>query len=44
MITVFVRVDDHFVAQVPLWMMQHAVEDALATYPDSKIFLEVHKL
>lgn len=44
MITVFVRVDDEIVAQVPLWMIKHAIVDALATYPDAKIVLEVHKV
>lgn len=44
MITVFVRVDDVIVAQVPLWMLKHAVTDAVAHYPDSKIILEVQKV
>lgn len=44
MITVFVRVDDVIVAQVPFWMVKHAVEDAVSHYPDSKIVLEVQKV
>lgn len=41
MITIFVRVDDAIVAQVPLWMVKHAILDATAQYPDKKIILEV---
>ena len=44
MISVFVRVDDVIVAQVPLWMVKHALEDAFSHYPDSKIVLEVVKV
>lgn len=44
MITVFVRVDDVFVVQVPLWMLKHAVEDAVSHYPNAKIVLEVHEV
>lgn len=44
MITVFVRVDDVIVAQVPLWMVKHAVADAVVHYPYSKIVLEVQKV
>lgn len=44
MITVCVRVDDVFVAQVPLWMVKHVVEDAVSHYPTSKIVLEVHEV
>lgn len=44
MITVFVRVDDVIVAQVPLWMVKHAVEDAVSHYPNSKIILEVQEV
>lgn len=29
------------VAVVPLWMIKHAVEDAIAQYPDKKITVEV---
>jgi hypothetical protein len=43
-ITVFVRVDDVIVAQVPLWMVKHASEDAVSHYPNSKIVLEVQKV
>lgn len=41
--TVSVCVDDVLVAVVPLWMIKHAVEDAIVQYPDSKITLEVSK-
>lgn len=44
MITFFVRVDDVIFAQVPLWLVEHAVADAVARYPDSKIVLEVQKV
>ena len=38
---IFVLVDGEFVAIVPLWMVKHAIEDAVALYPDKKITLEV---
>lgn len=38
---VFVLVDGNCVAIVPLWMVKHAIEDAVASYPDNKITLEV---
>lgn len=38
---VIVLVDGKCVAIVPLWMVKHAIEDAVAHYPDKKIFLEV---
>ena len=41
--TVSVCVDGVPVAVVPLWMIKHAAEDAIAQYPDSKISLEVSK-
>ena len=41
--TVSVCVDDVPVAVVPLWMIKHAAEDAVAQYPDKKITLEVSK-
>lgn len=44
MITVFVRVDDVIMAQVPLWMVKHAAEDAVSHYPNSKVVLEVQKV
>ena len=39
--TVSICVDDGPVAVVPLWMVKHAIEDAVAQYPDKKIILEV---
>lgn len=36
-----VLVDGKCVAIVPLWMVKHAIEDAVAQYPDKKIILEV---
>ena len=36
-----VLVDGKCVAIVPLWMVKHAIEDAVAQYPDNKITLEV---
>ena len=39
--TVSICVDDVPVAVVPLWMVKHAIEDAVAQYPDKKIILEV---
>lgn len=38
---VIVLVDGKCVAIVPLWMVKHAIEDAVAQYPDNKITLEV---
>lgn len=38
---VTVLVDGKCVAIVPLWMVKHAIEDAVAQYPDNKITLEV---
>lgn len=38
---VIVLVDAKCVAIVPLWMVKHAIEDAVAQYPDKKITLEV---
>lgn len=38
---VVVLVDGKCVAIVPLWMVNHAIVDAVAKYPDSKIILEV---
>jgi hypothetical protein len=40
---VIVLVDAKCVAIVPLWMVKHAIEDAIAQYPDpdKKITLEV---
>ena len=41
MSSVSVCVDGFPVAVVPLWMIKHAVEDAIAQYPDKKITVEV---
>lgn len=41
MTSVNICVDDEVVAIVPLWMVKHAAEDAIAKYPSSKIVLEV---
>lgn len=41
MSSVSVCVDGVLVAVVPLWMIKHAVEDAIAQYPDKKITVEV---
>ena len=41
MSSVSVCVDGVPVAVVPLWMIKHAVEDAIAHYPDKKITVEV---
>ena len=41
MSSVSVCVDGVPVAVVPLWMIKHAVEDAIAQYPDKKIIVEV---
>lgn len=41
MSSVSVCVDGVPVAVVPLWMIKHAVEDAIAQYPDKKISVEV---
>lgn len=38
-----VLVDGRCVAIVPLWMVKHAIEDAVAQYPDKKITLEVSR-
>ena len=38
---VIVLVDGKCVAIVPLWMVKHAIEDAVVYYPDKKITLEV---
>lgn len=38
---IIVSVDGDVVAQVPLWMVKHAVEDAVSNFPGSKIVLEV---
>lgn len=38
---VIVLVDAKCVAIVPLWMVKHAIEDAVGQYPDKKIILEV---
>lgn len=38
---VIVLVDGKCVAIVPLWMVKHAIEDAVAQYSDKKITLEV---
>lgn len=38
---VIVLVDEKCVAIVPLWMVKHVIEDAVALYPDKKINLEV---
>lgn len=40
MITLKVYVDDFLVATVPLWMVKHAIEDAIALYPAQTIRLE----
>ena len=40
---VSVLVDGRCVAFVPLWMVKHAIEDAVVQYPDKKISLEVLK-
>ena len=36
-------VDGRCVAIVPLWMVKHAIEDAVVQYPDKKITLEVSR-
>lgn len=41
MSSVSVCVDGVPVAVVPFWMVKHAIEDALAQYPDKKISVEV---
>lgn len=41
MTSVNIRIDDAVVAIVPLWMLKHAAEDAIAMYSNSKIVLEV---
>lgn len=41
MSSVSVCVDGVPVAVVPLWMIKHAVEDAIAQYSDKKITVEV---
>lgn len=38
-----VLVDGRCVAIVPLWMVKHAIEDAVVQYPDKKIALEVSR-
>lgn len=38
---VIVLVDGKCFAIVPLWMVKHAIEDAVAQYPDKEITLEV---
>lgn len=38
---VIVLVDGNCVAIVPLWMVKHAIEDAVVQYPNNKITLEV---
>lgn len=38
---VIVLVDGKCVAIVPLWMVKHAIEDAVVQYPNNKITLEV---
>lgn len=40
---VIVLVDGNCVAIVPLWMVKHVIEDAVAQYPDKKITLEVSR-
>ena len=40
---VVVLVDGRCVSIVPLWMVKHAIEDAVVQYPDKKITLEVSK-
>jgi hypothetical protein len=40
---VIVLVDGRCVAIVPLWMVKHAIEDAVVQYPDKKITLEVSR-
>lgn len=40
---VIVLVDGRCVAIVPLWMVKHAIEDAVVQYPGKKITLEVAK-
>lgn len=40
---VIVLVDGRCVAIVPLWMVKHAIEDAVVQYPDKKIILEVSR-
>lgn len=40
---VSILVDGRCVAIVPLWMVKHAIEDAVVQYPDKKISLEVSK-
>nr|QJB19569.1 MAG: hypothetical protein [Microvirus sp.] len=40
---VIVLVDGRCVAIVPLWMVKHSIEDAVAQYPDKKITLEVSR-
>lgn len=38
---VIVLVDGKCVAIVPLWMIKHAIQDAVAQYSNNKITLEV---
>lgn len=40
---VIVFVDGKCVVTVPLWMVKHAIEDAVAQFPDKKITLEVDR-
>lgn len=39
-----VLVDGNVVASVPLWMVKHAIEDAVSQYPGQKIILEVFRV
>lgn len=41
MIKLYVLVDGEVVADVPLWMIKHAVEDAVSMYPAKRISVEV---
>ena len=40
---VIVLVDGRCVAIVPMWMVYHAIEDAVIQYPNNKITLEVSR-
>ena len=40
---VIIYVAGKCVAIVPLWMIKHAVEDAVSQYPDKKISVEVSR-
>ena len=40
---VIVLVDGKCVAIVPMWMVHHAIDDAVIQYPNKKITLEVSR-